>query len=95
MLKRLRPLLLAAALCLAPFGAALAQYSGGTYQGPAFIVYPTVSGHCAQFQYTNNGGGLVDSGLPCGEGGSGIDQLTGDVTAGPGTGSVASSVVGR
>jgi hypothetical protein len=37
---------------------------------------------------------LLDSGLPCTSGGSGINQLTGDVLAGPGTGSQVAKVVG-
>jgi len=36
---------------------------------------------------------IQDQGAACGSGGSGITQLTGDVTAGPGSGSQAASVV--
>jgi len=37
-------------------------------------------------------GGIADAGIPCGGSGAGINQLTGDVTAGPGTGSQAATV---
>ena len=47
------------------------------------------SGNCAQWSGT--GGHLIDSGSPCGSG-SGITQLTGDVTAGPGSGSQAATL---
>ena len=48
-----------------------------------------VSGNCAQWSAA---GDVGDSGSPCGSGGSGITQLTGDVTAGPGSGSQAATV---
>lgn len=47
-------------------------------------------GHCPQF--AANGIDLIDSGGVCGGGGSGLNQLTGDVTAGPGTGSQAATI---
>ena len=48
-----------------------------------------VSGNCAQW---SAGGDVGDAGAPCGAGGGGITQLTGDVTAGPGSGSQPATV---
>ena len=44
---------------------------------------------CAKFDASGN---VVDAGAACGSGGSGITQLTGDVTAGPGSGSQAATL---
>ncbi len=46
-------------------------------------------GDCAQWDASGN---LTDTGSACGSGGSGISQLTGDVTAGPGSGSQAATI---
>lgn len=49
-----------------------------------YVTGSGVSGHCVQWGASNT---LGDSGSACGSGGSGLNQLTGDVTAGPGSGS--------
>jgi hypothetical protein len=50
-----------------------------------------VSGNCQQYDANGN---TIDAGSPCGGIGAGITQLTQDVLAGPGSGSVAATVAG-
>lgn len=49
------------------------------------------TGNCLQASGT--AGGFADAGAPCGSGGTGITQLTGGVTAGPGSGSQVGTLV--
>jgi hypothetical protein len=63
-----------------------------TVSGTGIIIATTTgaltSGHCVNIDASGN---LVDAGSACSSG-SGITQLTGDVTAGPGSGSVAATI---
>ena len=56
----------------------------------AYQVGSLVSGHCLEASGTT--GGVADAGAVCGSGGSGITTLTGDVAAGPGSGSQAATL---
>lgn len=50
----------------------------------AYVTGSGTSGHCVQWGASNT---LGDAGAACGSGSGGLNQLTGDVAAGPGTGS--------
>lgn len=63
---------------------AVAQQGGGVVAIP-----PITPGDCAEWKSLNQ---LEDATIPCGGSGAGISQLTGDVTAGPGTGSQPSTL---
>lgn len=73
------------------FGASTFTYTfPGATANLGYQVGSITSGHCLQASGT--AGGFADAGAICGSGGSGITQLTGDVTAGPGSGSQASTL---
>jgi hypothetical protein len=64
--------------------------NGSTLAMSYFTGAPPASGNCVQTGASSYQ--LTSTGAPCGAGGSGITQLTGDVTAGPGTGSQAATL---
>ena len=74
-----------------PTAALLWNFAGGPYP---FALFPPgfVSGDCVQGLSVPPF--IADAGFPCSVGGSGINQLHGDVLAGPGTGNQSATVVG-
>lgn len=58
--------------------------TSGSSQRVATTTSTSTNGNCAKFDASGN---VIDNGAPCGSGGSGITQLIGDGTAGPGSGS--------